>query len=123
MLQEPSKLISTFCHFFAPIYGIFSAKIGVFCHRCSKKVLLKIFQINHFRRILPKKSIPGVKNSLKCEASLFSSLNVFLEILQNLKLAENKEVLHFRLILSFLTKKQCRQYTQVYEGRICCDET
>ena len=38
-----------------------------------KKILSDFFEIDYFPCILPKKSIPGAKNSLNCEIPLFSA--------------------------------------------------
>ena len=96
MLQEPSKLISTFCHFLAPIYGIFSAKIGE--NMCffvvkndRKKFFSDFFKYTISDVFLTKKSIPGVKISLKCKTSLFSANFSFCTISKKQKVMKTRK--------------------------------
>ena len=62
----------------APIYGIFSAKMDVFCQKWLEKVFeffLNFFQIGHFRRIFAHNvdSRCQIISLIKCKTSLFSA--------------------------------------------------
>ena len=64
-----------------------------FCQKNGRKNSLKFFEIDYLRCILPKNSISGAKNSLKCE-----NVGQFHSFSSN-KSGSNKEDSNFGLIL------------------------